>query len=173
MFMTIQPIRAERLRQIRAERRDDNGERPAYRVHDEGGVALRCCLRESRQGERIALIGYRPFRLGGPYAEVGPIFVHAAECAGYSAVNRYPEEFRGRPQVFRAYRADGTIAGGSLVEPGYGQEQAVAELLVDPDVAFLHSRNVVFGCFMFEITRPGPVDPGHAPRSATDARGRR
>lgn len=158
-FMTAHPIQADRLRQIRADGRDDNGERYTQRVDDEGGAPLRCCLRDSRPGEHIALIGYRPFGGSGPYAEVGPVFVHAEECGGYLQADRYPEEFLDRPQVFRAYRADGTIAGGRLVKPEHGQEHVIRELFADPDIALLHSRNVIYGCFMFEITRPVPAEP--------------
>lgn len=158
-FMTILPIPAQRLRQIRTERRDDNGEPPTYRVDDEGGAPLRCCLRDSRPGEHIELIGYCPFRQTGPYAEVGPVFIHADECAGYPATDRYPDEFRDRPQVFRAYRADGTIAGGRLVKPEHEREEAIRELFADPEIAFLHSRNVIYGCFMFEISRPVSAEP--------------
>ena len=152
--MQVSPIPAERLQQIRSHGRDDNGEAFSSRTDDEGGAPLRCCLRNSRPGEQIALIGYRPFRQPGPYAEVGPVFIHADECAGYPAIDDYPDEFRSRRQVFRAYRADGTIAGGRMVEPGHDQEQAAAELLADPEIEFIHSRNVIFGCYMFEITRP-------------------
>lgn len=157
-FMTVSPISAERLRQIRVHHRDDNGDPYAQRVDDEGGAPLRCCLRDSRLGEDIALIGYRPLPQAGPYAEVGPVFIHADECAGYPAADRYPDEFRSRTQVFRAYRDNGTIAGGRLVDPGHGQEQVIRELFADPEVAFLHSRNVIYGCFMFEITRSAPAE---------------
>lgn len=156
-FMHVNAIPAERLRQFRATGRDDNGEAIVGRFDAEGGAPLRCCLRDSRPGEQIALIGYRPMRHGGAYAEVGPIFIHAGDCAGYPTAQRYPEEFRGRPQVFRAYRADGTISGGVLVQPG-GQEAAIRDLWTDPKVALIHSRNVVYGCFMFEIVRP-PAEP--------------
>ena len=61
--------------------------------------------------------------------------------------------------MFRAYRADGSIAGGLLAQPGRAQEQAIGELFADPEITFLHSRNVIYGCFMFEITRPAPPEP--------------
>jgi hypothetical protein len=46
-------------------------------VDAEGGSPLRCCLRRSTPGERLYLIAYRPFTRPGPYAEAGPVFVHA------------------------------------------------------------------------------------------------
>jgi hypothetical protein len=66
-----------------------------------GGSPLRCCLRDSRPGERIV--------------------------------------------------------GGEVVRPGTGQEEVAARLLADAGVAFLQTRNVVFGCYMLTIRRAPDV----------------
>ena len=58
-----------------------------------------------------------------------------------------------RSQVLRAYRTNGTIAGGVRLEPGDDRDEAARRLLADPEVAFLHSRNIVYGCYMLEIRR--------------------
>ena len=55
--------------------------------------------------------------------------------------------------MFRAYDATGAIVGGSVVQPGTGQEDAAAGLLADPAVAFLQTRNVIHGCYMLTIRR--------------------
>jgi hypothetical protein len=119
---------------------------------DEGGAPLRCCLRDSRPGERIALVAVTPEGPRGAYRETGPVFLHADGCAGPTDTG-YPEEFRRRTQVFRAYDHAGVIVGGEVVRPGSGQEEAAARLLADTDVAFLQTRNVVFGCYMLTIKR--------------------
>ena len=121
-------------------------------VDDSGGAPLRCCLRDSRAGERIALVAVTPEGPQGAYRETGPVFLHADGCAG-PADTGYPEEFRRRTQVFRAYDHAGVIVGGHVVPAGTGQEEAAAGLLADPDVAFLQTRNVVFGCYMLTIRR--------------------
>lgn len=46
------------------------------------------------------------------------------------------------------------IVGGPVVTPDEDQEEAAAALLAEPDVAFLHARNPVYGCYMFELVRP-------------------
>jgi hypothetical protein len=121
-------------------------------IDEDGGAPLRCCLRDSRPGERIALVAVTPDGPQGAYRETGPVFLHADGCAG-PADRGYPEEFRRRTQVFRAYNHAGVIVGGEVVRPGSGQEEAAARLLADPDVAFLQTRNVVFGCYMLTIER--------------------
>ena len=121
---------------------------------EDGGRPLRCCLRDSRPGERIALVAVTPEGPEGAYRETGPVFLHAEACDG-PADTGYPDEFRRRTQVFRAYDSAGRIVGGEVVRPGSDQEEVAARLLADADVAFLQTRNVVFGCYMLTIRR-GP-----------------
>ena len=121
-------------------------------IDEEGGAPLRCCLRDSRPGERIALVAVTPEGPQGAYRETGPVFLHAGGCSGPAGTG-YPEDFRRRPQVFRAYDSSGAIVGGEVVPAGTGHEEAAARLLADPDVAFLQTRNVVFGCYMLTIAR--------------------
>jgi hypothetical protein len=91
-------------------------------VDDGGGAPLRCCLRNSRAGERVALVSTTPPGPAGAYEETGPVFVHADGCTGPQSPG-YPEEFRSRPQVFRAYDADGAIIGGEVVPAGRGRRR--------------------------------------------------
>lgn len=121
-------------------------------IDDEGGAALRCCLRDSLPGERVALVSVTPPGPFGAYAERGPVFLHADGCAGPGSAG-YPEEWRSRPQVFRAYNAAGAIVGGEVVPPANGQEAAAERLLDRPDVEFLHTRNIVYGCYMLTLRR--------------------
>jgi hypothetical protein len=121
-------------------------------VDEDGGRPLRCCLRDSRTGEHVALVAVTPVGPQGAYRETGPVFLHADGCAGPTDTG-YPEEFRRRTQVFRAYDHAGTIVGGTVVGPGTGQEEVAAGLLADPGVAFVQARNVVFGCYMLTIRR--------------------
>ncbi|WP_255358573.1 DUF1203 domain-containing protein [Micromonospora sp. M42] len=80
------------------------------------------------------------------------MFAHAAECAGPHDVTAYPSQWRGREQVLRAYDSRGRIVGGRRHDGG-DPEAVVAELFADPAVDLLHSRNVVYGCWMFAVVR--------------------
>lgn len=117
-----------------------------------GGVPLRCCLTEAKSGDRVALIAYRPPSGRGPYSEVGPVFIHADECAGYATPDRFPPAFSQRQQVLRAYNQNGEICDAVLVA-GDTADPIITHLLARSDVTAVESHNVLFGCFMFVARR--------------------
>ncbi|WP_445524560.1 DUF1203 domain-containing protein [Streptomyces cyslabdanicus] len=141
--------------------RDDAGRPAAPFTDEEGGAPLRCCLRRSVPGERIALVTYAPLRrwaartgaTPGAYDEQGPVFVHARECAG-SVGEGHP--FTNAHRVVRRYGADGRILGGRLAQEGSARfDAAFAEAFDDPAVALVHVRAVEYGCFLYEVRRTG------------------
>ncbi|WP_037618864.1 DUF1203 domain-containing protein [Streptomyces aureus] len=153
---TARPIGRTALKELRDT--DDSGRRPVPPTDAEGGSPLRCCLRRSEPGERIALVSYAPLRRWaretgaepGPYEETGPVFVHAQECAG-PATDALP--FTNAHRTVRRYSARGHILGGRLVETPEEFPEAFAEAFTDPDVALVHVRAVEFGCFLYEVRR--------------------
>jgi hypothetical protein len=158
----IDPLVLAQLRVL-----DDAGHAPRMVRDAEGGSPLRCCLRQSRPGERIALVSYAPLRRWaaetgadpGPYDEVGPVFVHPEPCEGQRD-DGFPAELAGLPRMLRSYSADGSIlagrqAGADDLRDQQSAQALIEEILADPRVAVLHARAVDFGCFTFEIRRAG------------------
>jgi len=154
----VQALSCDRLEAIKYSGTDDGGNCVFPARTAQGGEPLRCCLKIARPGEQILLVAYRPFNKPSPYAETGPVFVHAESCAGYRRYDLYPDEFRGRPQVFRCYDTDGNIVGGRFAEPTDDVEAVIEELFADPTVEYIHTRNVVYGCYMLELRRSPSVD---------------
>jgi hypothetical protein len=144
------PVPADYLGGVRARGIDDFGN-PVVAREAQGGEPLRCCLRDADVGEQIALMAYQPSSIGGPYAEVGPIFIHADACRGWTG-DGYPDGVLHRQQLLRAYDATGSQVDNLIVEPGQA-ETGINTLLADPGVSFVHSRNVLAGCWMFAVTR--------------------
>ena len=153
--LRVRALRALDLTRIRATGVGDFGHPLRVSVADEEpGTPLRCCLREAHVGERVALISWRPLREApdSVYAEVGPVFVHADACPGYREEGAYPDGFRHRVQVMRAYSATGDMLDAVMTE-GAAAEEAIAELFTNPDAVVVHSRNVTAGCYMFAVYR--------------------
>ncbi|RKN15439.1 DUF1203 domain-containing protein [Micromonospora musae] len=147
----IRPLPADLLDAVRRTRRDAAG-RPVEAATAAGGEPLRCCLRDAEPGEELLLFGYAPPVAAGPYREIGPVFAHALPCSGPESTGSYPAAWRGRGQVLRAYDRRGHIHDGRRHDGG-DPESVIAELLADPAVRQLHSRNVVHGCYMFAVDR--------------------
>jgi hypothetical protein len=80
------------------------------------------------------------------------LFVHAAACQGYPESGDWPPEFRTRQQVLRGYDRLGRIATARLVD-GAAAEGGIVELLSNSDIVTVRSRNVLWGCYVFEIRR--------------------
>ena len=144
---------------------DDAGAPPRLVTDDAGGSPLRCCLRRSAPGERIALVSYAPLRRWaretgadpGPYDEVGPVFICRERCAGWAG-RGFPAELAGSPRMLRAYAADGRILYGRLMAADETSDETAVirvmrEVLADPRAALVHARAVEFGCFTFEVRR--------------------
>ena len=145
------PISAADLDRIRCNGHDDHGNTFDV-ISASGGEPLRCCLTLADEGASIALVSYQPSVLGGPYAEIGPVFVHSFDCGGPTSSD-FPPDFRQRNAVLRGYDAQGRQVDGLLVGPGEA-ETALKQLFDNDRIALIHHRNVVAGCWNFSIPRP-------------------
>jgi hypothetical protein len=141
------------LAEIRALGRDHFGhDLRIFTADGPSGSPLRCCLRDATEGERVALISWQPLTEAptSPYAEIGPVFIHADPCQGVPVSGSYPEGFRSRRQLMRSYRADGDMLDCEITD-GSEAETTIEKLLADPAAAVVHSRNILAGCYMFAI----------------------
>ncbi|MFF5722687.1 DUF1203 domain-containing protein [[Kitasatospora] papulosa] len=164
------PIAPSALEELR--KTDDAGRPCVPYTTTEGGDPLRCCLRGTEAGEKVALVSYAPLRRWaaetrarpGAYDEQGPVFIHAGECEGPAQAGPgYPFSRAGALRTVRRYDAEGEIIGGRLLEiPADGADgfdAAFAEAFADPEVALVHVRAVEYGCFHFEVRRGGAGVP--------------
>lgn len=154
--------------QVADEARERLADRFDHRLHVVREAApCRVCLRIPSEPEEMMLMSYQPLPDTGPYAEVGPIFVHARRCTPYREVYAFPADFSGRPLILRAYGYDGQITDARIVEPGQAQANA-AELLNHSDVAEIHVRHVSYTCFDFKIVRDADQPLGCAAAARDD-----
>jgi hypothetical protein len=144
-------VPASELDRIRCNRHDDFGNVVVPRTSG-GGEPLRCCLTIAAAGEDIALVSHRPMAVGGPYAEVGPVFMHVSDCPG-PADGGFPFDFRDRRAVLRPYDATGQMLDGVVAEPGTSETE-LKRLFEDGSVDTVQVRNVIAGCWNFTVRRP-------------------
>jgi hypothetical protein len=147
-------VEPDRLAELRTTGLDHSGNPVVPFIDQDGGWPLRCCLTDSIAGDELAIAAWSPFPWRGPYAEVGPIVVHARPCAGPASPD-VPDQFLSRSQVLRPYGADCRMVYDKLllVEPDGSLPERLAELLDHDDVDFVHARNVLSGCYSFTARR--------------------
>lgn len=133
--------------------RDANGQAPERQVSDGGGNPCRHCLTDIAKGEPFLVLAYSPFPALQPYAEVGPIFLHAEPCDRYDETAGAPPMFLERAQfLLRGYNKDNRIVYGSgQVIASADLSNVAAQLLQQPDVTYAHVRSASYNCFQCRI----------------------
>ncbi|WP_161632085.1 DUF1203 domain-containing protein [Nakamurella lactea] len=150
----ITGIDLDELARLRESGVDHDGNPVQPFTDDEGDWPMRCCLTDSRVGDRLAIVNWSPFPWHGAYRAAGPIVIHADRCPSVPD-GSLPEPFEQRRQILRGYGHHHRIVYrlGRLVEPGTGLLAAIEEMLADPEVDFVQSHNVLAGCYSFTARR--------------------
>ncbi len=115
------------------------------------GYPCRHCLRWAQPGERVILFPFESVPSGRPYAETGPIFVHADSCERYNDIATFPADFR-RGRVVRAYNSKHDMIDAAVVN-GDEPEAVIEKLLENPETDFIHVRSATRGCYTMGIKR--------------------
>jgi hypothetical protein len=152
MTLTCLPYDAAFTANVRADGPDANGQ-PAERAISTGrGTPCRSCLRDVPEGAPYLILAARPFPKLQPYAETGPIFLCADECAPWTG-DCLPPTLQSSPDyLLKGYDADDRIVDGSgrIVESGAILGYAEG-LLSDPRVTYVDVRSARNNCFLTRI----------------------
>jgi hypothetical protein len=134
---------------------DAYGHAPERKVSDGDGVPCRHCLTDVEAGAEYLVLAHRPFPDLQPYAETGPIFLHARACERHPESATTPEMFLRRQQMLvRGYDADQRIVYGTGAVVATDRIAETAGALLDrPDVAFVHLRSAGYNCFQCRVER--------------------
>lgn len=153
-ILNVCAIDPERLHAMRMQHHDEHGN--AWTPYAaEGWEPLRCCLRIAAADEKIVLISFAPFTTMSAWTEVGPVYVHADACSGYSDGAKLPAELRTGPRVLRGYDQDRRLLYDHVEVVGEGQdlEPVVRGLLAQEGVSTVHVRAMGTQCFTYAVTR--------------------
>lgn len=160
MTLTYQPLSPAWVKSVRQGGADANGQPAERAVSDGAGNPCRHCLHDIPAGEEMLILAARPFPDPQPYAELGPIFLCAKDCAPYADA-ALPPVLNGRNAcLMKAYRADNRIyyGTGRIIPPESVPAEAAA-LFEDDAVAYIDIRSATNNCFTFRITRDGEQPP--------------
>lgn len=134
---------------------DAYGNPPERKLSNGVGVPCRHCLQIVAAGEDYLVLAYRPFPELQPYAETGPIFLHARECDRAPVGEALPSMFQASPDyILRGYSSeDRIIYGTGGVVPTNRISGRAHELLEREDVAYVHMRSARYNCYQVRIER--------------------
>lgn len=154
-LLRFEAMLTDTVRQFQAGGVDANGQVPERHISDGNGVPCRHCLEDVAAGVPYLIFAYRPFPEPQPYAEVGPIFLHADACPRYDGGSAVPPIFLEREQILiRGYDDNNRIVYGTgQVVPTGSLADAVAVVLEWPDVSYIHVRSASNNCYQCWIER--------------------
>ncbi len=134
---------------------DANGQPPEHHISDGAGLPCRHCLNFIVAGDPYLILAYRPFPALQPYAETGPIFIHAEACERYENEAEIPPALKSSPNyILRGYGKDDRIVYGTgAVTPIDAMQTRAEELLKRKDISYVHVRSAQNNCYQARITK--------------------
>jgi hypothetical protein len=134
---------------------DAYGQTPERQISDGDGVPCRHCLTRVAKGEPYLVLAYRPFPSDQPYAETGPIFLHAEPCGRFEEAGIVPEILTERPEfVMRGYdERDRIVYETCTIVPGDRILEDAERLLEMSRVEYLHVRARSSTCYQCRVER--------------------
>jgi hypothetical protein len=131
---------------------DANGQTPERQISDGVGVPCRLTLAMVPKGEPYLVLAHRPFPAPQPYAEVGPIFVHATAREAGGGDARLPQFLASPRYLLRGYdERDRIVYGTGQIVATSRLLDAAGMVLARPDVAYLHARSAANNCYQCMI----------------------
>lgn len=158
MSIKIIPLPTHDVREIQSGGPDAYGNIAKQYVSNGSGIPCRHCLENVTAGENYLVLSYMPFPKQQPYAETGPIFLHAKTCDRYANTPDLPTGIMARETVLlKAYNANDKIVYGKgcLIPPDQIACRS-ADLFKEKHIAYLHIRSAYNNCFSFKIERDAP-----------------
>lgn len=134
---------------------DAYGQQPTKAVSDGDGMPCRHCMKNIDAGEDYLILAWRRFPTHQPFAETGPIFLHARECEAMEPGPQVPDVLHQSPRyLLRGYgRDDRIVYGSGKVVPQPRIEAYARELFQDPAIAYVHVRSATNNCYQARIER--------------------
>ena len=154
-MITYLAMPTEEVRKFQAGAPDAYGLAPEHRISDGDGVPCRHCLKDVNAGQEYLILAYRPFPALQPYAETGPIFLHAKACARADDAHETPATLTKRAaHLIKGYSSDDRIVYGTgKIVPSAELDAEAANILKRDDVAYVHVRSSVNNCYTCRIER--------------------
>jgi len=142
------------VRALQAGGPDANGQAPEREVSPGKGIPCRHCLEPVADGEPFLILAHRPFPAPQPYAEQGPIFLHADACRRHEGGSEVPAMLASPRYIVRGYgRNDRIVYGSGRIVETADIASAAAAMFEDQRIAYIHVRSASNNCYQCRIDR--------------------
>jgi hypothetical protein len=150
-FVALDPILVHGWQQGKP---DANGQAPERQISDGDGIPCRLTMTMVPMGEPYLVLAHRPFPAPQPYAEVGPIFVHAeADVAGVGT-GEIPAFLASPRYIIRGYdERDRIVYGTGQIVETPDIPAAADALFENRRVRYIHVRSASNNCYHCRIER--------------------
>lgn len=149
------PIASDRVRHYQNGSSDYNGQEPELSTVNESGYPCRHCLEHIKTGDDMLLLAYRPFEALQPYAELGPIVLHADSCTAWQSSGAIPSIISERETIIiRGYDKNERIVGdtGRVIATKQFEEECL-KTFDNPLVRTIHVRSSSNNCYFCKVVR--------------------
>ena len=147
-------LETDLVRRLHAGGMDANGQAPERRIASVDGLPCRHCLAMINTGEEYLTLAHRPFPAPQPYAEIGPIFLHASACTRGGDNAQIPAFLASPRYIVRGYDADDRIVYGTGTIAPTSDIPATAEHVFKSEaVRYVHVRSASNNCYHCRIDR--------------------
>jgi Protein of unknown function (DUF1203) len=154
MSVRFVALKTPLVRKLQAGGEDANGQTPERHISSGKGVPCRHCLALVAAGEPYLICAHRPFPAPQPYAEQGPIFLHAKACLRHPESGALPPMLVSPSYLIRGYGGDDRIVYGSgSIVPTAHLVAAAERLLAHSGIAYVHVRSAANNCFQCRLER--------------------
>lgn len=116
------------------------------------GYPDRIEVRDAQPGETVLLVNHVHQPADTPYRASHAIFVREGAEAACDVADEVPEALRRRMLSLRAFDGAHLMTDAALVD-GREAEAAIARLLADPAVDYIHAHYATRGCYAARIER--------------------
>lgn len=133
---------------------DANGQLPERHLSNGNGIPCRHCLSQVKASDAYLILAHRPFPVPQPYAEVGPIFLHAQACQRYPGGADVPPMLGSAQYLIRGYdNNDRIVYGSGQIMATARIPEAAADMMLDDRIAYIHVRSASNNCYQCRIDR--------------------
>jgi hypothetical protein len=154
MSIRFVALETEHVEALRRGAPDANGHAAEPHTAPADGLPCRHCLAMIGRGEPYLILAHRPFPAPQPYAEVGPIFLHAGPCARGGGSGAIPSFLDSPRYIIRGYgRDDRIVYGTGRIVATAEIPAAAAAMLADAAIRYIHVRSASNNCYHCRIER--------------------